>query len=196
MPRTADPELAQSRRAEILDAATTCFVGRGLHRTTMREIIAQAGLSAGAVYSYFESKEAIIEALAARERAGIEALAAHLKTSGNAARAIVEGVHAIIAECTHDDARLAVEFLAEAGRNETVKLALEHNDRALRNAFADAIERGTASGEIKSALPAALLLETVVALYEGFVGRIAVDEHADRNAFAGAAQTALRKLFG
>ena len=196
MPRTADPELAQTRRAEILDAATACFVKRGIHQTTMREIIGQAGLSAGAVYSYFESKDAIIEALAARDRAGIDELADHLETNGDASRAIIEAVHVIIEECTYEDARLGIEFLAEAGRNRTVKAALEQNDQALRDAFAGAIERGVDSGTIECGLPASMLLETVVALYEGFMGRIAVDRHADSTQFAKTASSALRKLLG
>ena len=196
MPRTADPELAQTRRAEILDAARTCFVKRGIHQTTMREIIGQAGLSAGAVYSYFESKDAIIEALAARDRAGIDELAAHLETRGNACLAVIEAVYAMIEECTYEDARLGIEFLAEAGRNEVVKAALERNDQALRDAFAGAIERGLESGAIKPGLPAPMLLETVVALYEGFMGRIAVDRQADATLFAETAQSALRKLLG
>jgi len=196
MPRTADPELAETRRAEILDAATACFVKRGIHQTTMREIIGQAGLSAGAVYSYFESKDTIIEALAARDRAGIYELATHLEASGNASQAIIEAVYAIIEECTYEVARLGIEFLAEAGRNGTVKAALERNDRALRDAFAGAIKRGMASGTIKCDLPESALLETVVALYEGFMGRIAVDRQADARHFAEIARSALQKLLG
>ncbi|MGI9414592.1 MAG: TetR/AcrR family transcriptional regulator [Hyphomicrobiales bacterium] len=196
MPRTADQALARSRRKEILDAAAACFIERGTHQTTMREIIARAGLSAGAVYSYFDGKDALIEALAARERAEIEDLAAHLESVGDPVRAIVEAVHAIISECSHDDARLAIELLAEASRNEAVKQAVGHNDQALREAFADAIARAMRTGAISSPLPAPLLLETVIALYEGFVGRIAVDDRADRDAFAAAAASALRRLFG
>ncbi|HXC54529.1 MAG TPA: helix-turn-helix domain-containing protein [Rhizomicrobium sp.] len=56
------------RRRQILAAATTCFARRGFHRTTIQDICAEAQLSTGAVYSYFASKEAIIEALAEQGR--------------------------------------------------------------------------------------------------------------------------------
>ena len=80
MARRRDDDLAETRRREILDAAARCFVRRGVHQTSMREIIADAGLSAGAIYNYFEGKETIIEAIAARERREIEEFADYLAT--------------------------------------------------------------------------------------------------------------------
>jgi AcrR family transcriptional regulator len=52
------------RRRQILLAATTCFARKGFHATTILDICAEAGLSAGAVYSYFDSKDGILNALA------------------------------------------------------------------------------------------------------------------------------------
>jgi AcrR family transcriptional regulator len=62
MPRLT-PERAEARRQQILAAAARCFSERGFHATTMRAICREAGLSAGAVYTWFPSKTAIIEAL-------------------------------------------------------------------------------------------------------------------------------------
>jgi AcrR family transcriptional regulator len=57
------------RRAEILDAAESCFARLGFHRATMRDVIAEAGLSAGCVYKHFQSKHEIIAAIAADRHA-------------------------------------------------------------------------------------------------------------------------------
>jgi AcrR family transcriptional regulator len=57
------------RRAEILEAAEGCFARLGFHRATMRDVIAEAGLSAGCVYKHFESKHEIIAAIAADRHA-------------------------------------------------------------------------------------------------------------------------------
>ena len=195
MPRKADPALADTRRREILDAAARCFVRRGLHATSMREILSEAGLSTGAVYNYFDSKEAIIEAMAARERREIDELAAYLENARDPRKAIVEAVSAIILECSADYARLSVEFLAEASRNPRVHAAITSNDKALRDAFRDAIGRALRAGRIQATLAPPLLLETVVAVYEGFVGRIAFDGTADRRQFAKAASDVLSYLF-
>ncbi|MFE2957983.1 TetR/AcrR family transcriptional regulator [Nocardia tengchongensis] len=63
MPRVSADHL-ERRRQQILDAAQTCFARKGLHATTMQDVFAESGLSAGAVYRYFKSKNDIIEALA------------------------------------------------------------------------------------------------------------------------------------
>lgn len=62
MPRVSEEHL-ERRRQQILDAAQTCFARRGLHATTMQDVFAESGLSAGAVYRYFKSKDDIIAAL-------------------------------------------------------------------------------------------------------------------------------------
>jgi AcrR family transcriptional regulator len=64
MPRVS-PEHLQARRQQILDAARRCFVRNGFHATSMQDVFAEAGLSAGATYRYFRSKEDIVEAIAA-----------------------------------------------------------------------------------------------------------------------------------
>lgn len=52
-----------SRRNQILDAAQRCFKKQGFHKTTLRDIAQEFGVSAGHIYNYFSNKEAIIEAL-------------------------------------------------------------------------------------------------------------------------------------
>lgn len=52
-----------SRRNQILDAAQRYFKKQGFHKTTLRDIAQEFGMSAGHIYNYFSNKEAIIEAL-------------------------------------------------------------------------------------------------------------------------------------
>ena len=70
MPKISDERRA-ARHAQILDAAWTCFQRQGLHATTMDDIIRASGLSAGAVYSYFPSKEELIFAAVTTSLAGL-----------------------------------------------------------------------------------------------------------------------------
>ena len=63
MPRVT-PEHTAARRQQILDAAQACFLRDGFHQTTMADIQRESGLSAGAIYLYFKSKDDIILALA------------------------------------------------------------------------------------------------------------------------------------
>jgi len=61
VPKVTEAYLDQ-RRQQIIEAAFRCFARKGFHQTTMRDIYAEAGLSAGAIYHYFTSKDEIIKA--------------------------------------------------------------------------------------------------------------------------------------
>ena len=57
---------AEARPDEVLDAALELFVEKGFSATRVEDIATRAGLSKGAVYLYFPSKEAILEGLVRR----------------------------------------------------------------------------------------------------------------------------------
>jgi AcrR family transcriptional regulator len=50
----------EAQRERILCAARKCFIENGFHAASMASIAETAGISAGLVYRYFESKNAII----------------------------------------------------------------------------------------------------------------------------------------
>lgn len=54
------------RRAEILESAVRLFIERGYDGTSISDIVGRAGISKGAFYHHFQSKEDLVEALAAR----------------------------------------------------------------------------------------------------------------------------------
>src|ERR1700716_4216611 len=60
----AVPQRAASEdtRRHILETALALFRERGFEETTIRDIAGKAGLSLGAAYYYFKSKEAIVGA--------------------------------------------------------------------------------------------------------------------------------------
>ncbi len=62
MPRVSE-EYVKDKKRLVLDAAAACFAAKGFHAATVDDICRQAGLSKGAVYGYFGSKEDIIAAL-------------------------------------------------------------------------------------------------------------------------------------
>ena len=69
-----------SRRALMLDAARTVFDKLGIEGASIREIAKQAGYTPGAIYSYFENKEAIYGALLAES---LERLNAAVDAAGH-----------------------------------------------------------------------------------------------------------------
>ena len=69
-----------SRRALMLDAARVVFEKLGIEGASIREIARQAGYTPGAIYSYFENKEAIYGALLAES---LERLNAEVDDAGH-----------------------------------------------------------------------------------------------------------------
>ena len=72
-PRIVKP--APARRDEILDAAQQLFARHGYDSTSVNQIIVTVGVSKGAFYHHFESKEDLVEALACRYARQTSALA-------------------------------------------------------------------------------------------------------------------------
>ncbi|WP_029290146.1 TetR/AcrR family transcriptional regulator [Cellulomonas sp. HZM] len=65
MPKVTD-EYRAARRDEIADAALRAFRRTGFQATSMADIISESGLSAGAIYGHFASKNALVMAVAER----------------------------------------------------------------------------------------------------------------------------------
>jgi len=67
--RASQPAIAGGKRASgdkreaIVDAALELFVERGFYGTAVPEIAERAGVGAGTIYRYFESKEALVNAI-------------------------------------------------------------------------------------------------------------------------------------
>ncbi|WP_285113686.1 TetR/AcrR family transcriptional regulator [Leifsonia sp. fls2-241-R2A-40a] len=60
MPKVTE-EHRQARRTQIAQAALRCFARAGFQQTSMADIIAESGLSAGAIYGHYKNKEELVE---------------------------------------------------------------------------------------------------------------------------------------
>ena len=61
--RAVGDEAKAERREAILDAAKATFAAKGYHATKISDVARAAGISYGSIYWYFDSKEALFEAL-------------------------------------------------------------------------------------------------------------------------------------
>ncbi len=85
---------AEATRDRIVDVALDLFRRQGFEQTTMREIAAQAGVSLGSAYYYFESKEDLV--MAFYERA-MEAMAPRVEAALKSATKFEKRLEAILA---------------------------------------------------------------------------------------------------
>src|ERR1700758_3751802 len=93
MPKISERQ-RERRRQQILEAALACFSEDGFHQTAMADIVKRSGLSHGAVYLYFQSKDDLIEALAVdrhRQEALLNAAAESTSDPLEGLRVLVRG---------------------------------------------------------------------------------------------------------
>jgi AcrR family transcriptional regulator len=150
MPRVSEAHLA-ARRQQILDAARTCFLRNGFHTTSMQDVIAEAGLSVGAVYRYFKSKNDIVEAIAEQYASQVsDLLAALIADPDRSLVDVMQGAVGVIDANIGPDGpmRLAVQVWAEALRDARVGQIAEHVYSRLRGNFVTVARRAVETGEL------------------------------------------------
>ncbi|MEV6812808.1 TetR/AcrR family transcriptional regulator [Micromonospora sp. NPDC051296] len=153
MPRVSDEHLA-ARRRQIVEAARRCFLREGFHRTTMQDVIAEAGLSVGAVYRYFPSKASLINAIAEEAIGGAELVLADLARQDPPlplAEAL-ERTLAYVETQTGDDGllRLAIQVWGEAQRDPALAEFAATTYSGIRRQFEVLVRRAQQDGEISA----------------------------------------------
>ena len=134
MPKLSE-QTQQARRERILDAAERCFVQRGFHRTSMQDICREAGISPGALYIYFASKEDSIAGICERETLQF---AEHLELMSEAPD-FMTALRTLADTYCFDQPRsklqLHIEIGAEMIRNEKVSARVLEVDRFVQERF-------------------------------------------------------------
>lgn len=180
MPRHADPALPERRRGQILDAARACFRERGFRLTTIEEICAEARISPGALYRYFDSKADIIAAIALDARAEAESMLDRVNGSEGLIEGLAELARVFFETFDGDgDAALLADVWAEAARDPLLAKALLARDQIAVGRLAGAIERAHRDGSIYPALPAAEAAEALIAGLEGMALRRALRRESE-----------------
>lgn len=146
MPRLTEATAAK-RRAHILSAAARCLFERGLLATSVDDVCAMAGISKGAFYSHFPSKEALIHAVTDM----LSAELGPIESSSIAALADSLFERRIAPAMPPANARFGIEITAasvsDAGLRERNIANLERLRLDVEAAVREMIASGTARGD-------------------------------------------------
>jgi TetR/AcrR family transcriptional regulator, transcriptional repressor of aconitase len=165
-----------ARREQILAAARRCFLRDGFHATSMQDLFTEAGLSAGAVYSYFASKDDVIEAIAEQNMRSvtdmINVIAA--ERPGQPVGAVLADVMEILRAQDEQDglSKLTVIVWSEAVRNPSLAARFTALLTQLQASLAEVIRqtRGSLPGDV----PADVLAVTLLSLVPGYLVQLAL----------------------
>jgi TetR/AcrR family transcriptional repressor of uid operon len=176
------PDTQRARRENILDAAEICFARTGFHRTTMSDICTEAGVSPGALYLYFKSKEDLIAGIAERDR---NKLADKLKELAAAPDLLAAmgalGEHYAVDEPRHKRL-LCIEIGCESTRNPAVGEIFRSVDGFCLASFEALFARAQSEGRIGSSLEPRLLAQLIALVGDGLFWRRAIDPAFDAKA--------------
>ena len=174
------------RHAEILTTAAGVFAERGFHGASMRDIAARLGVRQAAIYYYFPSKTAILEAIC---REGITAFVERLGAISAAALPSEEKVRRAIR--AHLEPMLQQRFYVHAflfQRRDLPKSArkpLDAQSHAYEALWRALIEEGQRSGAIAKSLDPQLTVLAIlgmcntVARWSRAAGEFGLDRVAD-----------------
>jgi AcrR family transcriptional regulator len=147
---------SEETRARILDSAVRQFAISGYSAASVDDICAEAGVSKGAFYHHFPSKQSVFMALLENWFQTIDAALVSLRkpTVPETFLHMTEILPTVFASA---DERLPMflEFWIQASRNEEIWQATIAPYRRYRDQFAMLIEAGIAEGSIKPVDPQA-----------------------------------------
>ncbi|WP_067694252.1 TetR/AcrR family transcriptional regulator [Nocardia jejuensis] len=171
MPRLT-PATAQQRRTRIIDAAMECFGEFGLHGTTMQDICSRAVLSPGSVYSWFPSKEAIIDAVARERHQQERTLLERALTAPDPRTALHTFLNAyfdwLADPAERQRRRVSVQVWAASLVDDHLRPSVQEGI-AQRTLALDAVRAGQAAGAISNGIDADAITRLILALIQGFI---------------------------
>jgi TetR/AcrR family transcriptional regulator, transcriptional repressor of aconitase len=187
MPKVSDAH-RESRRDQIVDAALRCFADKGFQRTSMADISAASGLSAGAIYLQFAGKQQI--ALEAGRRVLTRRLGT-LREGDDGARDPLETLQLLLGGMIEDlpDALLLVQLWGEATSDPEMAELVTEIFGSLQAAWTDYLTGWARSrGVADAAAWARTAMPAVLALAQGFLLQRALLPRFDADAYFAAAR--------
>jgi AcrR family transcriptional regulator len=168
---------SEETRGRILDAAVTKFAGAGYNAASVDDICAAAGVSKGAFYHHFPTKQAVFLALMNAWLGMIEIqLAAFRKETVPATLLAMTDLLPAVFAAAEDRLPMFLEFWLQASRDETVWKAVIAPYHHYQEIFAQLIEDGVREGSLKPVNPQ-LAAQTLVSMAVGLLLQGVLDPH-------------------
>jgi AcrR family transcriptional regulator len=166
---TPRPDVSEVRRAQIIEAALARFTQQGYANTTIDDIATESGLSKGAIYWYFESKDDLFQAAA---NSVMEEMVERSMTALTDCQTATEQLR-VGARCMVDLCRdiegyfgLIIEFWTQSERREEATAFWAEMIKQYRQAVEAILEGGVQAGEFK-AVDTEALSWMIMAAYDG-----------------------------
>lgn len=174
-------------RRRLLEAALPVFASQGFEKATLDQVAEAAGLTKGAIYSNFASKDDLFFAMmseqALRRAQAVHAILAARPAGPDGQQGIRDIGRLLTDRLTRDREWQLVflEFWGRAIRDDAVRAQFLAHRRALRKAIAERITQATGPAPAAACLTLDELVTVALALSNG----LAIEEYIDPGLIAG-----------
>lgn len=172
----------ESRKQQILEAAASCLKKKGYHKTTMDDIASEAGLSKGALYWYFKSKDEVLVTLCKTICNGHLKVLEYFSQQKTSIKDLILSTGEKMLEISRDDPdnfKIHVELWSLMDENKNVRKLLLEDDEMWRDTISNLLNTGIKNGEIKPGIKVRELATAIVAIYEGIIIRNVINSKVD-----------------
>lgn len=173
MPKVV-PEYKQQAREKIMEHALKMFSERGYHRTRMTDIASGMGVSKGAIYEYFPSKEQLF----------IEAIRHHGEKRGRTVRGFLDrgSLKSMstaeffdeMLEMRLGSPQLSFDLLRETDRNKELRKQFTGLVQEWGHGLVSLIDEVKGRGEIRADIDSQSLSRGILALRDGLYGQLTI----------------------
>jgi TetR/AcrR family transcriptional regulator, repressor for uid operon len=174
-----EPKGADARRTRILDAFENCIQTAGFHRTTMQDVAREAGMSAGNLYRYFPSKEALVSGVIGRDRERFGADFRNVAQSDDVLGSFIALGRKHFTETPRARCVQFMEIWAEASRNPVVAEMCTTVDREINDYMVAILEAAKVSGQIPASVDSVATITVLSAMGDGLFTRRALEPDFD-----------------
>jgi AcrR family transcriptional regulator len=179
MPKVSKQYL-EARCSEILDAGVVCLARSGFHKATMRDIGRESGLSAGAIYNLFSSKQEIVAAIAARRHDEERRVFEEALKQPTLAKSLEAIRDHFLSELNSPKQRMrrrvTVQLWAEAQHDTKLQKVARDTFATPYKLLRDLLTEGQRRGEIARGIDADAMARFLVAAFHGLVLQTEWDE--------------------
>ena len=177
-PKLNDKSIDQ-RRAVIFEAAAKCFGEKGYYMTSVDNIVEEAGISKGALYTYYPSKDSIFHLLLEKQ---VTELFEQWDQACAAMTSATQKMHSFFEYQRRacNDISLSLEYWLYSQNSEEARAFNIKRYRNLTNYLARIIQEGQAGGEFSSEVDPARISAITWAFLDGIKVRyIVLKDDAD-----------------
>ena len=165
------PEYKEAAKTKIIEAARKVFAKKGYHDTTMDDIAKEIGVSKGALYSYFKSKEDLLQEISLQNHQTLRDIINMACKSRDLTQALEE-VYIQMTEKYGGNMHTNFEIIALAAHDTKTKRIIMEDFRRDIDTVQTFLEDKMKQGTMRTDVNARTLAELFTSLYMGTMAKL------------------------